>query len=486
MYNGKKIQLIDIWECEFDRMCREDVELKKFLNDFDMKLPLNVRESFFGGRVEPIRLHHKCKENEKIKYYDITSLYPFVQKYRKYPIGHPQVIINNFKDINEYFGFVKLSIIPPKNLYIPLLPLKANGKLLFALCQTCANLNLNKCNHNDNERAILGTFCTEEIKEAIKNGYKVQKIYEIWHFEQSSSDLFKVYIDKFLKGKQMASGFPENVKTDDQKVDYILDYFNNEGIWLDKDNIKYNSGMRALMKLLLNSFWGKFGQADNKIQYKVITDTAEWISLITNEQFIVHRADFTNNKYLQVYFKHKSEINETMSKTNVCLASFVTCYGRLKLYEELNKLKDRVLYCDTDSIIFISKENAYEPELGNYLGEFTNEIDLKKGNFIKEFVSLAPKSYAYLTDTGFSHALCKGIAFNHITKLHINLDTMKEIVLDNNNKELDVDQLQFIRNKSNWTMKTQVQTKKLKFTFDKRIILENNYETIPYGYINQI
>ena len=70
--------------------------------------------------------------------------------------------------------------------------------------------------------------------------------------------------------------------------------------------------------------------------FKIITKTSEWIQLITNEQFIVQRADYTNNKYLQVYYKNKSEINECESKTNnVALASFVTCYGRLKLLEAL-------------------------------------------------------------------------------------------------------------------------------------------------------
>ncbi len=47
----------------------------------------------------------------------------------------------------------------------------------------------------------------------------------------------------------------------------------------------------------------------------------------------------------------------------------------MRLYEELFKIDERVLYYDTDSIIFISKENHYEPELAYYLGKFTNEIN---------------------------------------------------------------------------------------------------------------
>jgi hypothetical protein len=41
---------------------------------------------------------------------------------------------------------------------------------------------------------------------------------------------------------------------------YIRDYHEKEGILLDYNNIKNNPGLRALAKLILNSFWGKFGQ----------------------------------------------------------------------------------------------------------------------------------------------------------------------------------------------------------------------------------
>ncbi len=90
-------------------------------------------------------------------------------------------------------------------------------------------------------------------------------------------------------------------------------------------------------------------------------------------------------------------------KTNVV----ITSQARLKLYSELELLNDRVLYCDTDSIIYVSRPNKYDPKLGDYLGEFTNEIDPKDGNYIQEFVSTGLKSYAYKTDTGHTKCTCK-------------------------------------------------------------------------------
>ena len=48
------------------------------------------------------------------------------------------------------------------------------------------------------------------------------------------------------------------------------------------------------------------------------------------------------------------------------------------------KLGQRVLYFDTDSIFFISRPGEYEPKLGDFLGEFTNEINPSEGDFIQE------------------------------------------------------------------------------------------------------
>lgn len=60
--------------------------------------------------------------------------------------------------------------------------------------------------------------------------------------------------------------------------------------------------------------------------------------------------------------------------TNIFLASFTTCWARLKLYELLDRLQTRFLYWDTDSVIFTSREGEWQPLVGDYLGEQTNEL----------------------------------------------------------------------------------------------------------------
>ncbi len=62
----------------------------------------------------------------------------------------------------------------------------------------------------------------------------------------------------FLKLKQEASGYPSNVVTEVEMQNYIKEYYETEGILLDATQIKYNAGLRNVMKLMLNSFWGRF------------------------------------------------------------------------------------------------------------------------------------------------------------------------------------------------------------------------------------
>lgn len=75
------------------------------------------------------------------------------------------------------------------------------------------------------------------------------------------------------------------------------------------------------------------------------------------------------------------------------MASFVTTNARLKLLSEMHKLNSRVL--DSDSIFFTQKSGDYTPDLGDFLGEFTNELDPSEGNYISEFFSAGPKNYYF-------------------------------------------------------------------------------------------
>ena len=86
-----------------------------------------------------------------------------------------------------------------------------------------------------------------------------------------------------------------------------------------------------------------------------------------------------NDNIMELEFKHSEEFEPLSYGTNAILARFFTSCARLKLWSVMNKLGNRVLYHDTDSIIFSVKErDTYIPPLGEYLGELTNELTCKE------------------------------------------------------------------------------------------------------------
>ncbi len=58
-------------------------------------------------------------------------------------------------------------------------------------------------------------------------------------FSKKLNQLFKIYINAFLKGKQIASGFPDGCDSNEQRLKYIQDYFDDEGVLLDINEITF-------------------------------------------------------------------------------------------------------------------------------------------------------------------------------------------------------------------------------------------------------
>lgn len=52
------------------------------------------------------------------------------------------------------------------------------------------------CSHTEEERCMIGTWCTPELQKAVALGYKIIKIYEVWHFpeDQRRVGLFADYM----------------------------------------------------------------------------------------------------------------------------------------------------------------------------------------------------------------------------------------------------------------------------------------------------
>ena len=160
------------------------------------------------------------------------------------------MITENFDYDKKYFGIINATVLPPQDLYVPVLPKNITNKLIFTLFYRCANEQ--KVNgifrHSDTDRALSGTWVSLEPDKAFEKGYKLVKYHEIYEFkekisydpEKKSGGLFTDYVNYNLKEKQEASGFPSHCKTEEDKDKYIQDYYDIEGVKLDKANIAKN------------------------------------------------------------------------------------------------------------------------------------------------------------------------------------------------------------------------------------------------------
>ena len=167
-----------------------------------------------------------------------------------------------------------------------------------------------------------------ELLKAIEKGYKIMEIYEVLHYNQRSSELFKKYINEWLRIKQQASGWPAWAVTDQQKQQYIDDYLLNEGIQLVWDEIEHNPGKRSIAKLMLNSFWGKLSQRPNLPQVKICKEYHEYWTLIEDEEIELLGEFSPNPDTMVVSYQLKDDEAADPGNTSIAIASFVTSQPR--------------------------------------------------------------------------------------------------------------------------------------------------------------
>lgn len=495
-------KLIKIWECEFDAELKSNDEMKKFVEGLNHlnQSKLEIRDAYFGGRTNAVKLYHNCEDDEKIRYIDVCSLYPYVLKYFSMPVGVPKVLIGddlNGRTPENIEGIIKCKILPPKKLFHPVLPIKMHSKLLFILCYTCAKeKNQTPCKHSNEERCFTGTYVADELRLAIQKGYQIIEMYEVWEYkirkynkDNNDKGLFSEYIDFFLKMKTEASGYPDWVKTDSDKEKYINYYLQNEGIQLEADKIENNPGFRTLAKALLNYLYGKFGERADKLK-KIITSRREdVVKLMSDPNIEVHSMIEMSNDSAMFTYKNIKEADRDARYINVAIAAYTTAHGRIVLYKYLDLLQDMVLYFDTDSIIYIERKGGPVVETGDLLGEMTDEL---KGGYIQTFVSGGAKNYAYKVkkegcDKVEMVCKVKGIRLDYMNSKVINFDTIKELLLSTIETEqehkIELKNSMILR-QSNNIVYTTVRKYNYRINATKRRrLLESPFQTLPFGHV---
>lgn len=428
----------------------------------------HARRALIGGRTDVRRIHYRLSEEDiqqgkSIKYQDIVSMYPYVQarKDLEYPVGLPRIKVyddkffpctthqapkegnkliicdclrtEKFADrlieveeireqpsleyMSDYntFGIATVSMIPPTNLFHPVLVVwnETTGKRASTL-----------------EPIIEQTFTTVEIQRAISVGYQLTKVHRIDLFNKAPA-LWCDFVKDLYIEKMVNSGPPPDLDEQRRLVEaYEADFGIGDKVQESFSRWTFRPALRMVYKIMLNSGWGKHCQRPNMNSLNFIheDDTVSMTKLFSNTtNNNVRISNVTQQGNKTIYHAKSTKFNPLSHDTYLPAGLFVPAYGRLMLYEALEKLGDRVLYHDTDSVIYIhdpSKENIPE---GDIWGEWDEEKVSKNKNIVA-FVGLGAKSYALKTKNGNDVIKLKGIM---VRKAHnINFEMLEEMVLN--------------------------------------------------------
>jgi hypothetical protein len=400
-----------VWEHELTNQTPYEQTLGQLMDD---------REMFFGGRTEAFTPYIDMKFNpeDELKYHDVCSLYPYVCAFKLLPTGNPIHICGvniqkerllNTTHPDPYFGYIRCTVEPNKNCLLGLLPMRCpeSGRLEFPLT------------------TLTGTWGTQELNLAIRNGYKVTQIYEVYHWSASerSDTSLRGYIAFFMQMKQEAEGWKKlgasSESPSEEEKEYIIENtYQQSGqlVRIRKEMVIKNPVKRQMSKLFLNSLWGKFCQKKQVDSYTVIHSYQQfaelWFDPRNDQKGFAFR--YLGGTSWKVRVRSKIEFTTSNRKYNIFLAAKVTEWARCILHERMLLIgPKRILYCDTDSVMFIYPKHLPKLDgagLGNWIDEYPDDT-------ITRLFAIAPKFY-YLEMENEQHSLLKskGIQMTHGNK----------------------------------------------------------------------
>ena len=114
----------------------------------------------------------------------------------------------------------------------------------------------------------------------------------------------------------------------------------------------------------------------NRTQTKLISEPHELYRFLVTPGIKVQNMMFVSDDVVWISWQFSSEERvPSLRQSNEVIGAFVTAVARIHLYSYLNKLQDRAVYCDTDSVLFI--QPTAEPalvETGDNWGQMSSEL----------------------------------------------------------------------------------------------------------------
>uniref|UniRef100_A0A1I8ITS5 DNA-directed DNA polymerase n=1 Tax=Macrostomum lignano TaxID=282301 RepID=A0A1I8ITS5_9PLAT len=187
--------------------------------------------------------------------------------------------------------------------------------------------------------------------------------------------------------KAESSGSPG--MAEDAKAAYMASFFEREGVRLEK--VEENPGLR---------FVGQdFSKLRDDLTSTEIVDSYEaWLQRLTDPSIKVKSCEPIGESFMMLEYKPRfgGAGERAFKYANVPIGVFTTSHARLRLYEALEGLGTRVIYADTDSVVYRCSPGEYEPPGGSSLGQWTDEVPA--GCRMVQFTTGGPKLYRYVVE----------------------------------------------------------------------------------------
>ena len=212
-------------------------------------------------------------------------------------------------------------------------------------------------------------------------------------------------------------------------------------------------------------------------QTKYITEVSEFYEILLDDKLDNTNFQFINDDMVQMTYNFKDQFVDNSKNTNIYITCFTTSHAGLMLYNKLDYLREKVLYFDTDSIIYVD-DGTKNVKTGDMLGDMTDEISCKG---ITNFVSTGPKSYSFKYGDNEQKSAIKGFTLNHENSSILNHDSRSKLVIQQIRELTIVNEKKITR--KNHEIVNKYCEEVFKFGYDKRVkqIDEDHIDTLPYS-----
>lgn len=270
--------------------------------DFNPKLDHDAKifqsEAYYGGRTDAF-VHGDRKNVIGI---DINSSYPYTMANLTLPDveswREEDVSLNRLRSlILNKEGVAKVQIEAP-DLKIPFLPFldQTDGKLIFPTGVWAA------------------TYTFLDLRKALELGYRIKDVYKCGWCNPQKQNIYKKYVDTL---------YP----------------------------LKSNPKFKPVVKLLLNSAYGKWGQKANEKSGWQPVEEADLFNLSPDLNPDVEYKIDKHGVFYEFWSESPIKDRGFAPKAYPILAAYITSHARITLYNAMMAIgEDYIYYCDTDSI----------------------------------------------------------------------------------------------------------------------------------------